>query len=234
MSCAQTTHGTISYMSFPVQKIPCLPLLKEIPDPPETLYVRGTLPTSDTTYLSIVGSRNYTDYGARVIEDLLQGLRGHNICIVSGLALGIDARAHEAALKNNLHTIAVPGSGINDTVLYPKTNQDLAHRILESGGALLSEFEPTFRATKWSFPKRNRIMAGMSHAVLLIEAAEKSGTLITARMAVDYNRDVLVVPGNIFSKNSHGVHQFLKLGATPITSSEDIVDALSFDRNINT
>jgi len=220
-------------MSFPIRTIECLPLLKEIPDPPETVYVRGKLPDADTTYLSVVGSRNCTPYGMKVVDNLISSLSGHNICIVSGLALGIDACAHRVALEAGLHTIAVPGSGIDDSVLYPKTNQGLAKEILESGGALLSEFEPTFRATKWSFPKRNRIMAGMSHAVLLIEAAEKSGTLITARMAADYNRDVLVVPGDIFSPQSHGTHQFLKLGAIPVTSAEDILDALSFDRKTN-
>ncbi|MBX2866739.1 DNA-processing protein DprA [Candidatus Kaiserbacteria bacterium] len=221
-------------MFFPIRTIECPPYLCEIPDPPEQLYVRGKLPPSDTTYLAVVGSRKYTEYGRRVVETLIQDLRGHNICIVSGLALGIDALAHEAALQNNLHTIAVPGSGLDDSVLYPKTNRRLAERILESGGALLSEFEPTFKATRWSFPRRNRIMAGLSHAVLIIEAEEKSGTLITARMAADYNRDVLVVPGDIFSKNSHGTHQFLKLGATPVTCADDILDALSFDRNTKT
>jgi len=105
-----------------------------------------------------------------------------------------------------------------------------AHRILESGGGLLSEFEPDFQATNWSFPQRNRLVAGISSATLLIEAEEKSGTLITARMATDYNRELLVVPGSIFSKNSLGVHQFLKLGATPVTTSQDILDCLHIEQ----
>jgi DNA processing protein len=205
------------------------PLLAEIPDPPAHIYVRGTLPPSHTRHLAVVGSRNYTNYGKQVVQHLISGLRGYPVSIISGLALGIDAFAHEAALAAGLHTLAVPGSGLDDAVLYPRRNLSLAHRILESGGGLLSEFEPAFTATQWSFPKRNRIMAGLSHAVLLIEAGERSGTLITARLAVEYNRELLVVPGSIFSENSHGVHQFLKLGATPVTTSAEILAALHID-----
>jgi len=221
-------------MFFPVSTLKKAfhpPFLSEIPDPPEKLYIRGKLPPEDMYYLAVVGSRNYTDYGKQVLETLIGGLRGHNICIVSGLALGIDALAHNAALQNGLHTVSVPGSGIDDSVLYPRSNRSLAQKILESGGALLSEFEPTFKATHWSFPRRNRIMAGMAHGVLLIEAEEKSGTLITARLAADYNRELMVVPGNIFSNNTKGAHQFLKLGATPVTCAEDILDALGCPRD---
>ncbi len=205
------------------------PLLREIPDPPQTLYVCGNLPTPDLVCLAVVGSRNYTNYGKQVVEYLIRGLHGYNIAIISGLALGIDALAHEAALQNNIYTLAVPGSGLDDSVLYPRTNRTLASRILQSGGGLLSEFEPTFTATTWSFPQRNRIMAGLSHATLVIEASERSGTLITARLTAEYNRELLVVPGNIFSENSKGSHQFLKLGATPVTTPEDILMALNID-----
>jgi DNA processing protein len=145
---------------------------------------------------------------------------------VSGLALGIDSLAHEAALKHHLYTLAIPGGGLSDEVIYPASHKRLAQRILESGGGLLSEFAPDFKATPWSFPQRNRLVAGISRATLLIEATPKSGTLITARLTVDYNRDLLVVPGSIFSENSKGVHQFLKLGATPITTPTDLIEAL--------
>jgi DNA processing protein len=118
--------------------------------------------------------------------------------------------------------------------LYPAAHKNLAHKILQSGGGLLNEFEPTFKATRWSFPQRNRLKAGISHATLLIEAKEKSGTLITARMTVDYNRELLVVPGSIFSSNSRGVHQFLKLGATPVTSGSDILDVLNVTNTLFT
>ncbi len=204
-------------------------LLREIPDVPHKLFVRGVMPHEPLKYLAVVGSRKMTQYGKLAVEHLIAGLSGYPICIVSGLALGVDTRAHQVALEANIHTIAVPGSGLADAVLYPKSNARLAERILESRGALLSEFEPHFSATEWSFPQRNRIMAGMSHATLLIEAAEKSGTLITARLTVDYNRELLVVPGNIFSEQSKGVHQFLKLGATPVTTATDILHALSIE-----
>ncbi len=207
------------------------PQLREIPDPPTNLYLRGNLPDPHAKYLAIVGSRNYTNYGKQVVEYLVHGLRSYPIAIVSGLALGIDALAHESALDAGLFTLAVPGSGISNEALYPRTNFGLAQRILESGGGLMSEYEPGFRATQWSFPQRNRIMAGLGDAVLLIEAGERSGTLITARLTAEYNRDLLVVPGNIFSDNSRGVHQFLKLGATPVTTPQDIIDALHLTRD---
>lgn len=214
-------------MEFPLQKLTSVSiprLLQETPEPPDQLYLRGSLPSPELTLLSVVGSRKYTTYGKQAVDDLISGLSGYPIGIVSGLALGMDSLAHEAALRNNIYTMAIPGGGINDEVIYPARHKPLARKILESGGGLMSEYEPDFRATRWSFPKRNRLVAGISHATLLIEAGEKSGTLITARLATDYNRDLMVVPGSIYSSNSHGVHQFLKLGAIPVTESQDILD----------
>ena len=216
-------------MSFPIIDLPAVEfpaLLREIPQPPVALNYRGALPPPDIQLLSVVGSRKYTSYGKQVVDELIGGLRNYPIGIVSGLALGIDSLAHEAALKNNLYTLAIPGGGLSDEVIYPATHKGLAHRILEAGGGLLSEYESDFKATDWSFPQRNRLVAGISRATLLIEAAERSGTLITARMTADYNRELLVVPGSIFSKTSAGVHQFLKLGATPVTCAEDILAVL--------
>ncbi len=203
-------------------------LLKEIPDAPKKLYFQGKLPGEETKLLCVVGSRKYTQYGKDVCEKLIAGLRGYDITIVSGMALGIDGIAHRAALDAGLKTIAVPGSGLHESVLYPSSHRQLAEKILENGGALISEFEPKFHATVWSFPQRNRIEAGMSHAVLIIEAEIKSGTLITSKFATEYNRDVLTVPGSIFSKNSDGPHMLIRLGATPIRTSEDILEALGF------
>jgi DNA processing protein len=200
--------------------------LAEIPDKPAKLYVRGNLPPSEHKLLAVVGSRKYSTYGKQIVELLLGGLSGYPITIVSGLAIGIDCLAHRAALDSGLNTIAVPGSGLDESVLYPAQNRKLAHEILSKGGGLISEFEPDFRATEWGFPQRNRIMAGMANAVLIVEAVLKSGTLITSRLATDYNRDVLAVPGSIFSKNSDGPHMLIKLGATPVTSAEDILAAL--------
>jgi len=207
------------------------PLLAEIPQPPKELWAQGTLPPADITLLCVVGSRKYTTYGKQVVDKLIGGLRGYPVGIVSGLALGVDALAHEAALENNLYTLAVPGSGLDESVLYPSTNKRLARRILDSGGGLLSELSPTTPAAKWTFTQRNRIMAGICPATLLIEAGEKSGTLITARMTVDYNRELLVVPGSIFSPTSLGTHQFLKLGATPVTEASDILAVLGIEEH---
>lgn len=203
--------------------------LKEIPDSPKKLFIEGSLPDGEFKYLAVVGSRKYTPYGKSACEKIIGELRGQPIIIVSGLALGIDSIAHEEAIKNNLKTIAIPGSGLDKSVLYPKTNYALSRKIINSGGCLISEFEPKFKATTWSFPQRNRIMAGLCDAVLLIEAEEKSGTLITARLAMEYNRDVLVVPGSIFSKNSTGTNRLIKDGAHPVTGSEDVLNILGLD-----
>src|SRR3989344_4915692 len=204
--------------------------LFEIPEPPKKLYIRGQMPKANAKFLCVVGSRKYTPYGKEVCQKLIAGLRGYNIVIVSGLALGIDGIAHTAALDSGLTTIAVPGSGLSDKVLYPSTHKNLAKKIIESGGALLSEFEPEFRATPYSFPQRNRIMTGLSHAILVIEAEIKSGTLITSRLGTEYNRDVCAVPGSVFSKNSEGCHMLMRLGATPITKSENILEVLGFEQ----
>jgi len=200
-------------------------LLHQIPDPPEKMRIVGKLPQTEK-YLAVVGARKYSQYGKEVCERLILGLRGYPITIVSGLALGIDSIAHRAALKANLKTVAVPGSGLSEKVLYPSTHRGLAEEILKVGGALISEFDDNFIATPYSFPQRNRIMAGMSHATLVIEAELKSGTLITSKYAIDYNRDVFTVPHSIFSKTGEGPHMLLRLGATPITQPEDIITAL--------
>lgn len=200
--------------------------LKEIPDPPNSLYVRGAEIEEERPTLAVVGSRKMSEYGRRACEKLVAGLADYDIQIVSGLAYGIDSVALRSALKAGIRTIAVPGSGINDRVLYPRAHLSLAHEILTTSGTLISEFEPSQRADKWTFPQRNRIMAGLSDATLLVEAAERSGSLITARLSLEYNREVLVVPGEIFSKTSRGTNDLLRDGATPILESSDIAHAL--------
>ncbi len=202
--------------------------LREIPDPPKELFIEGRMPPETHKWLAVVGSRKCTHYGREVTERLISGLTGYPVVIVSGLALGIDALAHRAALDAGLLTVAVPGSGLDRSVLHPPSNRALAEEILKAGGALLSEFPPKFPASLWGFPQRNRIMAGLSDAVLIIEAEEKSGTLITSKLATDYNRDVLVVPGSIFSSFSAGPHMLLRLGATPITNALQLREALGF------
>lgn len=212
---------------LPPKKFP--PLLSEISDAPKQLYVRGKLPSFEHAWLAVVGSRAASAYGRQVCDYLIEGLRGYPVVIVSGLAYGIDACAHKAALNAGLKTIAVPGSGLDWDVMYPKANVNLAKEIIKAGGAHLSEFDPDQKAADYTFPQRNRIMAGMCKATLVIEAKERSGSLITARLATEYNRELLVVPGNIFNDVSKGTHQFLKLGATPITEPEDLLRALGLE-----
>lgn len=204
------------------------PLL-EIPEPPVALYIDGQLPSPDKILLTVVGSRRLSSYGREVCTELIKGLAGQPIVIVSGLALGIDTIAHQSALTAGLTTIAFPGSGLDRSVLYPASNRQLAEKIIHSGGALISEYEPKFRATPYSFPRRNRLMAGLAKATLIIEASKKSGTLITARLALDYNRDVLAVPGSIHWPNSVGPNWLIKEGATPITSSKDLLQVLGLE-----
>ncbi len=205
--------------------------LREIPNPPPTLSVRGTMPPHTHAWLCVVGARKYTAYGKQVTTDLISGLQGYPIVIVSGLALGIDGIAHRAALDAHLPTVAVPGSGLSDRVLYPASHFALAQEILKNDGALLSEFDADWKPRPESFPQRNRIMAGLSHAVLVIEAEERSGTLITARLATEYNRDVLTVPHSIYSSTGSGPHLLISLGATPVRSAADILLALHIDEN---
>ena len=202
--------------------------LLRIPQPPKKLYLAGKLPEKNIVCLAVVGSRKATTYGKDVVKKLISGLKGYPIAIVSGLAVGIDAMSHEAALAAGLVAVAFPGSGISEQAFFPPSSLKLAERIINSGGCILSEFEPDLKAAYYTFPMRNRLVAGISKAALIIEAQEKSGTLITARMALDYNKEVLVVPGPISSDFSKGTNRLIRQGATPITSSDDILEALGF------
>lgn len=205
-------------------KYPLLKKFLEIPDAPKQVYVLGKFPDPHLRTLAIVGSRKMTSYGKDVLEKLVSGLSGYNICIISGLALGVDGETHKQALHNNLHTIGIPGSGLSRKAIYPKTNQQIAEAVLESGGLLLSELEPEQTAAPWTFPARNRLMAALADAVLIVEASHKSGTLITARLALEYNKEVLAVPGSIFSGNSEGANHLISQGAKVITCVEDILE----------
>ncbi|MDE1874524.1 MAG: DNA-processing protein DprA [Patescibacteria group bacterium] len=197
---------------------------------PDRLYVRGAMPAEGSTiFLAVVGSRRCTEYGAAACKELIAGLRGLSVVIISGLAYGIDSIAHEAALENGLTTIAVPGSGLADDMIYPAAHIGLARRILAAGGALVSPFAETIMGNNWTFPVRNGIMAGLAHATLVVEAAEGSGTLITAQHAANLGRDVFVVPGQIFSKRSTGSNKLISDGASPVLSSRDLAERLGFD-----
>ncbi|MFA5998027.1 MAG: DNA-processing protein DprA [Candidatus Paceibacterota bacterium] len=200
--------------------------LLEIPQPPKRLWARGKLPGAGTKLLAVVGSRAMTRYGQEACEKLITGLAGYPISIVSGLALGVDACAHKAALAAGLHTVAIPGSGLDDTVVSPRTNFGLAQDILANGGALVSEQEPMHKPRLGEFPSRNRLMVGLSDAVLIVEAGQKSGTLITARLASEYNRDLLCIPHRIGDPHSFGSHLFIRLGAALVSEPLHILEAL--------
>jgi DNA processing protein len=203
-------------------------LLKEVHDPPKKLFVIGEIPGNENIFLTIVGARRHSEYGRQAVESLVESLRGLPVVIISGLAFGIDALAHKAALKAGLKTIAVPGSGLGEKVLYPKSNLSLARDIVDAGGCLISPFEEHVAAATWTFPVRNRLMAGLSHATMVIEAEIKSGTLITSKYATELNRNVFTVPGSIFRSQSAGPHMLIRLGATPITCGTDLIEALGF------
>ena len=201
-------------------------LLKEIPDKPAALYLRGQIPPKDYKLLCVVGSRATSLYGRRACTNLISGLAGYPVAVVSGMALGIDSEAHKAALDVGLPTVAVLPSSLDSPSIYPSTNKALAERILARGGALISEYKEPHKAMIHDFPKRNRISAGMSAVALIVEAGEKSGTLITARLALDYNREVLAVPHELGKETGAGVNRLIRDGATLVQKSEDILQAL--------
>lgn len=204
--------------------------LRETPFPPARLWSRGRLPDlAATKIIAIVGSRNATAYGLEAARHLVESLRGYPVTVASGIALGIDAAALSAAVDVGLPTLALPGSGLGDEALYPRTNLPLARRILKSDGCLLSEMAPEERAAPWSFPRRNRILAGLADAVVVVEAQRPSGTLITARLALDYSREVLAVPGSIFSTRSSGPNWLLSQGAAPARDADDILNAVGIE-----
>lgn len=201
-------------------------LLKEINDPPKQLRIWGSLPNPGNKLLAVVGSRKYTTYSREVLHSLIHGLTGYPITIISGLALGIDSLAHRDAISAGLQTIALPGSGLSTKVLHPRSHVGLAEEIVGAGGGLISEYDDEMPAGVWTFPKRNRIMAGMCHATIVIEAEKRSGTLITSRLATEYNREVGAVPGPINSPTSEGPHMLIRLGAALIRDSADILELL--------
>lgn len=207
------------------------PLLKEIPDRPAMLYLKGELAKEDDLAIAIVGSRKATSYGLRATEMITQGLSQSGITIVSGLALGIDALAHKTALENNTRTLAVLGSGLDQ--IYPTVNKWLADKIVkEYKGALISEFPLGMPSLKQNFPLRNRIIAGLSLGTVVTEGAKDSGSLITARCAIEYNREVFAVPGSIFNFLSEGPNHLIKMGAKIVLSSSDILEELNLSDKI--
>lgn len=196
-------------------------ILKEIYDPPICLYIRGNKEILNNKSISIVGCRKATDYGRKVARDFAYNVSKQDINIISGLAIGIDSEAHLGAVEANKKTIAVLGNGL-DTI-YPKENINLSQKILDSGGAIISEYPLGIKPKKENFPARNRIISGMSNGLLVVEAKEKSGTLITVDFALEQGRDVFVVPGNIVSENSAGTNDLIKQGAKLVTDWRECV-----------
>lgn len=207
----------------------CYPeLLKEISDPPFVLFVRGELEKKFLT-IGIVGTRKPTSYGIQSTLYLSEKIAKVGITIVSGLAIGIDTVAHKGTLNSKGNTIAILGTSVDDSAIYPSINRTLANNIINQGGALVSEYPPGYPVFKYNFPERNRIISGLSMAVIIVEAKIKSGALITADFALEQNRDVFAVPGDIFRLESEGPNNLIKQGAGIITNVDDIFNTLGVD-----
>lgn len=200
--------------------------LAEINDPPELLYVRGNAAALAGPAIAIVGSRSMTPYGKQVCRKLVRELVQQGIVIVSGLAIGIDSVAHATAVEYGGSTVAVLGNGLNMLSGFSLYRRQLAARIIDRDGVIISEYPPHMPAQKQYFPARNRIIAGLCVATIVVEAAAKSGALITARLAMEYNREVGAVPGSVLSSRSAGVHALLRDGAHLITCADDIIQQL--------
>jgi len=200
-------------------------LLRQVADPPPVLFVRGRLTIEDGQAVAIVGTRRATSYGQAVAQRLARDLAAAGVTIVSGLAKGVDTQAHRAALDAGGRTLAVLGNGLDQ--VYPPENAGLARQIVDTNaGAAVSEFAPGVPPDAVNFPRRNRVISGLSIATVIVEAGERSGALITADFALEQGREVMVVPGNINSPMSLGPNGLLKQGATPVTSAQDVLDAL--------
>lgn len=203
-------------------------LLTEIAQPPEKLFVRGEIP-SGIPLLAVVGSRKPTRYGMEAAEKIVRGLSEltDDIVIVSGLAVGIDTIAHKTALACGMKTVGVLGSGMDRVAFFPQENWGLAEKIADAGGAVISEYPEGAPGLPHHFPERNRIIAGMSRGVVVVEAKDRSGALVTARIALEENREVFAVPGSIFSIYSEGPNRLIQRGAKCVTSAEDILEELN-------
>ena len=201
-------------------------LLKEIKNPPEILYLRGEILPEENCF-AIVGTRRCSDYGKQVALEIAGDLAEAGLTIVSGLAPGIDTFCHQATIERNKRTIAVLGTGLDEKSIYPQSNLKLAEKILKTRGALISEYLPGTPGSKFTFPNRNRIISGLSLGVLVIEAKEKSGALITADWAKKQKRLVFAIPGPIHSSNSKGCHYLIKHGAKLVENANDILKELN-------
>lgn len=203
-------------------------MLKNIDNPPAVLYYKGKLFECNLNKtLAVVGSRKASLHGREDLKKILSGLVNTDICIVSGLASGIDTVAHTSAIENNLKTIGVIASGLDH--IYPASNKTLYQNIENGYGAVVTEYYPTFEPIKFRFPQRNRIVSGLSYGTLVAEASLKSGALITANLTLEQGRELMCVPGLISNPNTQGIYKLLKNGATLVTESDDILNALNWE-----
>ena len=200
--------------------------LKKIKDAPKILYYKGTLPGLNDKCVAIVGTRRCSPYGQQAALKISGELADAGVIVVSGLAPGIDTFSHRAVVEKRKRTIAVLGTGLDEKSIYPQTNLGLSRKIIENGGCLISELPEGTNGSKFSFPRRNRIISGLSLAVLVVEAKEKSGSLITADYAIKQNKKLFAIPGPIYSSNSAGPNKLIKNGARLVTGVSDILDEL--------
>ena len=227
-------QGRIEYPKISIHDEQYPAQLREIASPPAVLYVRGHIP-KNRPMIGIVGTRRSTPYGQRVTERIVKGLVRADCVIVSGMAVGIDSEAHKATLEAGGETVAVVGSGIDESVVYPASNKVLARKI-EKHGAVISEFDPYARSETFYFPQRNRVISGLSLGVVVIESKERGGALITANFALEQNREVFAVPRGLFWETSAGPNNLIKQGAKSVTCAEDILEELNLaipDKGLN-
>lgn len=205
-------------------------MLKNIPDPPAVLYYKGDFSVCNLKRtLAVVGSRRISRNGQDSLKLVMSGLAGTDLCIVSGLATGADTLAHKIALDNGLKTIGVIGGGMDN--LYPASNKGLFEEIIKGNGVVMSEYFPTFEPLPFRFPQRNRIVSGLSYGTLVVEAALKSGALITANLTLEQGRELMCIPGLITNPNTAGIYKMIKTGAHIVTESDDILNALGWTIN---
>ena len=219
----------IKYLTFGDDNYPLM--LRNIDNPPSVIYYKGNLFDCNLEKtLAVVGSRRASSYAKDALAKIVSELQNTDICIVSGLATGIDTTAHVSALENNLKTIGVIASGFDFT--YPAANKDLYRRIENGNGAVVSEYYPTFEPLKFRFPQRNRIVSGLSYGTLVAEASLKSGALITSNLTLEQGRELMCIPGLITNPNTEGIYKLLKNGATLVTCADDVLEALGWEVKI--
>jgi len=216
----------ISFLTLEDEEYPYL--LKNISNPPAVIYIKGDLKLCNLEKtLAVVGSRRASTNAKDVLNKILTELKNTDVCIVSGLASGIDTTAHNSALANNIKTIGVIASGFD--FVYPSANRELYKKIEDGNGAIISEYFPTFQPLQFRFPQRNRIVSGLSYGTLVAEAAIRSGALITANLCLEQGREIMCIPGLVSNPNTEGIYKLLKQGATMVTCAADILNALDWE-----